>query len=67
MEAIVLILLVVLVLAAVFGLQYLFTLGVVWCSSELFHYDLPFWPTFVAIILLSMIFGGRKTVEVVKK
>lgn len=45
-------------LAIAFGVTWLLTKGAVWAMSG-FGYDAPFWPTFVAILVLSSIFGGR--------
>lgn len=48
------------VVAVTFGVNYLLALGVVWCAKEMFSYTLPFWPTFVGLIVLSAIFGGSR-------
>jgi hypothetical protein len=29
------------------------TAGIQWCASELFHKELPFWPLFVALVIIS--------------
>lgn len=49
--------LVLLVLILAFVGDTLLTLGVQYAASGLFHKTLPFWPTFVAIFVVSYVLG----------
>lgn len=45
-------------IAIMFGFYWVITALIVWAAAG-FGYTLPFWPTFVIIILLNLFLGSR--------
>lgn len=54
-------LVIVFVLGLALGIQMLLAKGIVWCVQAMFHYELPYWPTVLFLLILGALFGGARS------
>ncbi len=50
----------VFILAAAFGVDLMLAWGVTYVGREFFHTTLPYWPTFVAVLVVSFLIAKAR-------